>query len=83
MHFIDDHFDELSHSLSLQGAPVEKKVLPEKVSYYRESRLPHTQAGTVGASLSSPHSRDMLQLERLTYHGKKRSDIHNNYQFSY
>ncbi|CAI8032353.1 Uncharacterized protein C2orf50 [Geodia barretti] len=66
----------------LKGVPVEKKVLPEKVSYYTDSRLPHTQSGSVGCSLSSPHSRTMLQLERMGYHGKKRTDIHNNYQYS-
>ena len=62
---------------------MEKKVLPEKVSYYKDSRLPHTQSGTVGASLSSPHSKEMMQLERMTYQGKKRTDIHNNYKYSY
>ena len=66
----------------LQENPIEKKVLPDKISYYTESRLPHTQSQSIGSTFSSSHSRTMLELEKLTNHGKKRTDIRDNYKYS-
>ena len=66
----------------VQGNPVEKKVLPERVSFYTDSHLPHTQSQTIGASLASSHSRSMIELERLTSHRKRRTDIGDNYKYS-
>ena len=64
-----------------QGNPVEKKTLPEMVSYY-DSRLPHTQSQTIGASAASSTGRSMMELEGLTCHRKRRTDITDNYQYS-
>ena len=61
---------------------MEKKVLPEKVSFYTDNKLPHTQSRSIGASLTSSHGRTMLELERLTCHRKKRTDIGENYKYS-
>ena len=65
-----------------QGNPVEKKALPEKASFFTDSHLPHTQSQAIGASLASSHGRSMMELERLTCHRKRRTDIGDNYKYS-
>ena len=65
-----------------QGNPVEKKALPEKASFFADSLLPHTQSQAIGGSLASSHGRSMMELERLTCHRKRRTDIGDNYNYS-
>lgn len=65
----------------LQGNPIEKKVLPEKMTYY-DSQLPHTQSKTIGASVATSNGKTMMELERLTCYRKKRTDIRENYKYS-
>ena len=72
----------ISSCHSMQGNRVEKKPLPEKTSFYN-TQVPHTQSKTIGASVGSSNGRTMMELERLTCYKKKKTDVGDNYQFSY
>ena len=64
-----------------QGAPIEKKVLPEKESFYTTS-IPATTNRIIGGRINSPLNRQVFQVELSMAKRKMKTDMVNYYSNS-
>eukprot|EP00731_Ephydatia_muelleri_P010221 Em0005g807a len=67
--------------IDMKGAPIEKKVLPEKESFYRTS-VPATTNRVIGSRINSPLNRQVFQVEISMAKRKMKTDMVNYYSNS-
>ena len=67
--------------VDMKGAPIEKKLLPEKESFYTTS-IPATTNRIIGGRINSPLNRQVFQVELSMAKRKMKTDMVNYYSNS-